>query len=386
MALPEPSYIERDAAVVLQECVARYEQLSGQELTPAHVHRLAIDILVYREMVLRVGIQEAAKQNTWRYSRYPMIDLLAEILGPAAARLAPRSAVTTLRYTIAAQLIDTPIPAGTRVRTNDNAIVFETVADTAIVASSTTVDVLARAQVVGVTGNGYAPGQITTLVDELDVEATVTNLTESNDGAAEEETEAMRARLPDAIATQATAGPGDAYRAYAMSVSQNIIDVAVTETQLVPCTCEGTPPIVKLTVLTKTGTASPELLAAVLAQVNGAKVRPLTDRVDAEGADDQVYVIDVSLVLYASEDEDEAIALATAALNAYALERRSGLGRAPANGPIIAAIKTAVPHVFDVIVNEPSPPPAISATQYALCTSVTVDVDSHVTERRPVSA
>lgn len=387
MALPEPSYILRDANEVLKEIVARYESdPRGGPLSSAQVQRLIIDIIVYREMILRIGIQEAAKQNTWRYARYPMIDLLAEILGPAAARLAPRAARTTLRYTIAAQLTDTAVPIGKRVRSNDSKMLFAVAEDKTIAAGQTSVDVIAIATTVGVLGNGFAPGQVTEIVDPLAVAATVTNLTESRDGAAEEDTEAMRARLPDAVATQAAAGPENAYRAHSRAVSQTILDVAVTETQLVPCTCGSTPPKVCLTILTNTGTASSELQAEVLAKLSGKTVRPFTDRVETASAVAVEYDLDVSLVLYADEEEDAAIAAATTALQAYALERRSGLGRAPVDGQIISAIRAAVPAVYNVIVNDPSTNPEVEATEFAKCMSITVDVDSHVEERRPLVA
>lgn len=382
--LPEPSYIDRDPVQILAECVARYESdPRGGKLEPSQVQRLLIDIMVFREMLLRIGIQEAAKQNTWRYARYPMIDLLAEILGPAAARLAPRAARTTLRYTLdAVQVIDVAVPIGRRVRTRDQKVMFAVAEEKTILAGQTTVDVLAIATTTGVIGNGYAAGQINVIVDPLSVAASVANLTESNDGAAEEGTEAMRARLPDAIATQAAAGPEDAYRAHARAVSQNIIDVAVTQTQLVPCTCGSTPPHVVLTVLTSTGEPSIELLGDVDATVSSKRVRPLTDRVDVTGAVAVEYAIDVSLVLYAGEDEADAIAAATAALQAYAAARRSGLGRAPVDGQIISAIRGSVPAVYNVIVNEPDPNPEVGETEFARCVAIDVDVDGYVEERR----
>lgn len=382
MALPEPSFIDRDPLTILAECVASYEAKTaamGQptKLTGTHQARLLIDIIVYREMLVRIGIQEAAKQNTWRYARYPMIDLLAEIVGPNAARLAARKSRTTLRFTLdAEQVIDTAVPAGTRVRSNDSKAIFVTEEDEAVLAGELTVDVAASASVAGAFANGYAPGQVTKLVDTLSAAATVSNITTTADGANEEDTEAMRERLPDALALQAAAGPEDAYRMHAKAVSPEIISVTVTS---------PTPGEVLLTILTKDGAPSGDLLDDVEAALSAETVRPINDVVSAEAGTEVTYTIDVSLILYKSEDEDEAIEQATAALEAYALERRSGLGRAPADGQIIEKIRAAAPGVYNVIVNEPTPQPVVISTAWARCTAIAVDVDSFVEERRPSS-
>ena len=62
MSLPEPSFIDRDPQAITAEIVAQYEQLTGKTLYPAQVERLLIDVIAYRETLVRIGIQEAAKQ------------------------------------------------------------------------------------------------------------------------------------------------------------------------------------------------------------------------------------------------------------------------------------------------------------------------------------
>mgnify|MGYP000411452045 FL=1 len=97
MSLPEPSFIDRDPQAITAEIVAQYEQLTGKTLYPAQVERLLIDVIAYRETLVRIGIQEAAKQNLVAYARAPMLDYLGELVG--VTRLPAQSARTTVRLT-----------------------------------------------------------------------------------------------------------------------------------------------------------------------------------------------------------------------------------------------------------------------------------------------
>lgn len=94
MAIAEPNFIERDPAQITSEMIAQYEDASGKKLYPAQAERLLIDLFAYRENLVRIAIQEAAKQNLVAYSRAPMLDYLGELVG--VHRLPAQSAKTTL--------------------------------------------------------------------------------------------------------------------------------------------------------------------------------------------------------------------------------------------------------------------------------------------------
>lgn len=76
MAIAEPNFIDRDPAQITSEMIAQYEDASGKKLYPAQAERLLIDLFAYRENLVRIAIQEAAKQNLVAYSRAPMLDYL----------------------------------------------------------------------------------------------------------------------------------------------------------------------------------------------------------------------------------------------------------------------------------------------------------------------
>ncbi len=75
------NFIERNPQKVLEECIAQYENLSGQVLHPATPERVLIDILAYRESLLREAIQDASLQNTVDYARGEFLDALGRLLG-----------------------------------------------------------------------------------------------------------------------------------------------------------------------------------------------------------------------------------------------------------------------------------------------------------------
>ncbi|ENL8054214.1 baseplate J/gp47 family protein [Salmonella enterica] len=98
MAIAEPDFIDRDPAQITSEMIAQYEEASGKKLYPAQAERLLIDLFAYRENLVRIAIQEAAKQNLVAYSRAPMLDYLGELVG--VHRLPAQAAKTTLQFSV----------------------------------------------------------------------------------------------------------------------------------------------------------------------------------------------------------------------------------------------------------------------------------------------
>ena len=105
--LAEPNFIDRDANKITAELVAKYEEFSGKLLYPAQADRLMIDVIAYREMLIRNSINEAAKQNLIAFASGVMLDYLGDFFGVVRLdaetdeqlrtriRLAPESYATT---------------------------------------------------------------------------------------------------------------------------------------------------------------------------------------------------------------------------------------------------------------------------------------------------
>lgn len=105
--LPEPSFIDRDVDTITADIIAKYEALSGKPLYPAQADRIMVDVIAYREMMIRTAINEAAKQNLIAFANGVMLDYLGDFFGVirledesdeqlrTRIRLAPESYATT---------------------------------------------------------------------------------------------------------------------------------------------------------------------------------------------------------------------------------------------------------------------------------------------------
>lgn len=105
--LEKPHFIDRDANAITSEIIALYEQLGNKKLYPAQADRLFIDVIAYREMLIRTQIQLACEQNLLAFASGVMLDYLGDFFGVVRLddetdeqlreriRLAPESYATT---------------------------------------------------------------------------------------------------------------------------------------------------------------------------------------------------------------------------------------------------------------------------------------------------
>ncbi|MDO5650562.1 MAG: baseplate J/gp47 family protein [Moraxella sp.] len=105
--LEKPHFIDRDANVITDEIIDLYESLGNKKLYPAQADRLFIDVIAYREMLIRAQIQLACEQNLLAFADGVMLDYLGDFFGVIRLddetdeqlreriRLAPESYATT---------------------------------------------------------------------------------------------------------------------------------------------------------------------------------------------------------------------------------------------------------------------------------------------------
>jgi phage-related baseplate assembly protein len=298
--LPEPEFVSRDAEAITRECIALYESLTGKTLYPAQVERILIDIIAYREKLIREAIQDAGKLNLVRYSRAPVLDYLGE--GVGVPRLDAIAATTTLRFVFDPKpAAASVLPAGTLVTVGD--VGFSTGEDVVVAAGAASIDIAASCTTPGVVGNGFVVGQVQTLdsvLPNLSV-ASVSNLTVTADGAEAEDDEYYKERIALAPEQWSNAGSVGAYQFWARSAHPDVIAVAVVS---------PTPGVVNIHPLTKTGLPSQAIKDLVAEKCSASKVRPLTD---------DVHVLDPVLVDYQIvaritryKNADNALTLSTA--------------------------------------------------------------------------
>lgn len=301
--------------------VAMYEKLTGQTVQPGSPERVFIQWISSVIVQERVLNNYTGNQNIPSRAEGANLDALGELYG-ARPRPAAQAATCRMRFSISeAQATAILIPAGTRVTDASGTLVWATVGGAYIAIGDTSVEVPVRCQSTGTVGNGYAIGQINTMVDLYDYCDGCENLTVSDGGADEATDEEYYTLLRASMDAASTAGPRGSYIYHAKAVSTEISDVAVNSPE---------PGVVKLYVLMDDGTlATEEIKRAVLAACSADDVRPLTDRVLVEDAETVPY--DISFVYYTQSGSGKSAAEVQAAVNAavadYTSWQSAKLGR-----------------------------------------------------------
>lgn len=284
----EYQFINTDTNALVSQLISAYEKIVGLTVQPASPERLFIQWIADVIIQERVMNNYTGNQNIPSRAEGSDLDALGELfydkLRPAA-----QAAICTVRFYISeAQASAILVPKGTRVTDKNNTLVWETTADAYISIGDTYVDVMVQCQTVGTIGNGYAPGQINTLVDVFNYYDHCENITMSDDGANtatdDEYYELMRAS-EDAYST---AGAKGGYLYFAKQVSTEIADVVGNS---------PSPGQVNLYVLMSDGSiAGDEIKNAVLAACNEEYVRPMTDLVVVD--DPETVPYDITFTYY----------------------------------------------------------------------------------------
>jgi phage-related baseplate assembly protein len=363
--LPKPVFIEIDPAANEASLIARYEEKTGKTLYPAQVERLFIDQVAYSETRLQMAIQSAGEQLLVRYAKGPILEYLGELV--ATPKLLASPARCTLRFTMPVA-VQQPllIRAGTRVSTQDAKLAFLTDQDAVIPAGQTQVSVTSTCLTVGVLGNGWAVGQISSIANSPAEGLVATNINVTAEGAEDEEDDRYRERIILAPEAFSNAGSRGAYRYHALAVHQSIIDVAVYGPD------EGQPDgHVALFPLTITGLPSDDLLQRVKGQVSGEKLRPLCDTVHAYAPTEVSYQIKARITFYDAASRDESMKAAKAAAEKYAAERRAGLGRDLVQEQLTALLQ--VNGVYRADLELPNALRELQGNEWANCTSIQLE-------------
>lgn len=320
---PEYQFISMDTEALVAKLISAYEKITGIVVQPASPEKLFIlwitDVLI-QERALN---NYTGNQNLPSRAEGPNLDALGELFYNKT-RPAKQAAICTMRFYIsAAQSTAILIPAGTRATDAGNTLVWATTADAYIPIGDLYADVMIQCQTAGAIGNGYAAGQINTLidVDNIDYYSSCENTTTSDGGADaasdDEYYELMRASQ-DAYSD---AGAKGGYIYFAKQVSTEIVDVVANS---------PSPGYVSLYVLMNDGTiAGSEIKNAVLSACNPDFVRPLTDYVSVD--DPEIVSYDITFTYYipsnATQSSTEIHTAVEAAVNQYKAWQSAKLGR-----------------------------------------------------------
>ncbi|MEI7475343.1 MAG: baseplate J/gp47 family protein [bacterium] len=408
--LPEPNFIDRDANKITQEWIALYEEKTGKTLYPAQVERIIIDVGVYRENLLRIGIQEAAKQNLVNFATFPMLDYLGELVG--VERLKAQKAKTKIKASITeTKDYDIEIPAGTVI---DGKTGFSLLENLVIKSGSLFSDeVSAECLEAGIIGNGYL--SLNSETDGVKLENTVITA----GGADEEDDDTYRLRIKQAPEKYSNAGSKGAYEFLTKSAHQDIIDVAVISPQL-PATVSykvngvsysvtadknntftgakissgsidyingkatlafsenvsnievTIPPAGTVEIYPLARNPTPAILDMVKSALNDETKRPLTDNVIIKSPQEVSYGINAEVTLFSWADSIIVKAEINSILNNYVQTLKSKLAQdiVPAK---ISSLILSVNGVYNANLISPSYK-ALAPYEWANCTSVVINV------------
>lgn len=313
--LPDISFIDNKTIdQVRQEMVADYEsfisEATGQTVTleRSSVHRMELYAAAAQIYQAMQYIDRQGKQSILKYSYSDFLDNLAIFKGVTRNPATP--ATTTLRFTLSAvRDTATGIPQGTRVSTA-GATYFATDVYAEIPAGSTAVDVPATCTVAGTDGNGFAAGELATIVDPIPYVASVTNTTATEGGAEIESDDDLAERVFLAPGAYSTAGPEDGYLYHAKAYSAAIGDVVATSNQ-----AAGTVDIVFI--MADGSTPGEEMIEGLEGYLQGKTIRPMTDLVRVAAPQEVTYTINLTYYINRS-DSAKAVTIQAAVAQAVA--------------------------------------------------------------------
>ena len=360
--LTKIQFVHEDAEVIIAECKQYYEALLNRSIAPADIEMLLINGLAYREVLLRSGLNETARQNLVAFSRGAALEYLGELVG--VSRLPASGALCTIQFNLVEEHTGVIIPEGLRVQSMDGKVIFQTAESKVVPIGTSTVELVAACSTPGKIGNGYAINAISIILDPQAYISTAGNVDITTGGADEETDDELRERIKLAPASFSVAGPIDAYRFFAKSASPSIVDVAVTS---------PVPGQVNIYPLLEGGEMpGEEILDAVQTICNADKIRPLTDTVVTAAPTVIDYSISVQLTLLDTAVEQKVINDVTAALNAYKDSRLNRIGLDVIRNKIASICMLT--GVYNVNVVSPASDIEADPEQYTNCTGITVAV------------
>lgn len=359
----KPVIIDNDPAAIVAEMIAEYKEKTGKTLTDADVDRLMIDVMAYRESLLRSKIQYGFEQNLIAYADYPAIDVIGEQKGISRLEASAAGCLQGF-YLKEALSFSVTVSAGTAVKVEGADFAFTTVENLIIPAGNLSGTVRVLCSVPGIAGNGIEAGAINKMTRPISFIDRTENITATSGGADRESTQHYRQRLLEAPGEFSVAGPTQAYRYFALSAHADIIDVDPQSPE---------PSVVDVYVLTSSGTASEEILARVESALSADDVRPIGDEVNVFSAVAVEFSVTETLTILPETDADTVKTAAETALNELFLTWKQKLGQDILPDAVIETLRS-VSGVHKVGLS-PCEYVKMQSHQFPVCTGISLSVE-----------
>lgn len=269
---PDIEFCITDTETIAASIKESYEEYFGRMLYPPDpVNQLIMwfaSIIAQERSIINI----AAKRNLPRYATGQYLDSLAEIFY-GITRQEAKPAAVRVKFTLAETRTEgTVIPVGTQV-TGGGTIIFATIEEIVIPAGETEGEADAECLTEGTIGNGYLPGTINDIVDQIAFVSGAENTIESYGGTDRETDDELYARMRESYEGFSTAGTAGAYKYHAMKHNPAVADVVITEPN---------PGETGVVLLMEKGIPTDEEIEDMQEYLSSDEIRPVTDKVTVQ--------------------------------------------------------------------------------------------------------
>lgn len=328
--LPDISFFDKAPEKIVSDMLFCILEQTGYELQRADPRRKMVEALATFVSLERNKAEHELKQNLLAYAEDDMLEHKG--IEFDTSRLPATAATTSIKFDLELGRVSAlVIPAGIRALV---ANVYFVTTDTVVVPLGVdSVTIPMQCEELGEIGNGYLPGEISTLVDPLPYVKGISNITETAGGADIEDDDSYAERIRLAPEKFSVAGPELAYKYYALTASQDIIDAEAIS---------PSPGTTQIVALLKNGELpTSEHLEKITEICSAQDVRPLTDNVIA--TEPEVVEYDMVVEYWISQSNSTIANTLTPLIETefknYLVWQRSKLGRDINSSELIARLK-----------------------------------------------
>lgn len=352
--LPDVNFIgeislEEVRAQMVADYSQKYQELTGTapELPANDKNRILLGICAMQIFQGFKYIEQAGRMNLLKYASGAFLDNLAALKNVKRGENA--KSTVTMRFHKEIDLIqnDITIPRLTRVAAENYEIFWQTPdIDVTIPAGRSFIDIDCLCTENGSFSNEFEHGEINRLIDSVPFIRMVENINTSSGGNDYESDDDLRVRTLNAPSGYSAAGSADSYRYRIQQLDPQIADVAIKQGEN-----DG-----ELTayILTKSGRATEEQLAAYQALIDDADFRPLTDKVTVATAIPTHFGVDIDYYI-SKKDASKVTTIRMAvedAVNAFVKNQSLEIGKDVNPSALIQSMMNA--GACRVVVNAPS--------------------------------
>lgn len=322
----ELHYLSYDPEAIWESMIATYVHTGGDILYPGDEKEILMRAAQSIVTQTFAAVDNALRMQTLRYALGEYLDLLGENKG--CERIRAKAASATVTFTFKESGQRRVIRAGTAM-TADGETFYSTAEDFTQTGYAQVVTAKVICAQKGNLGNGLISGTQMQLAITNPAVVSVFVTTGAAGGNDEEEDETYRERIRLYGLASVTTGPSEQYESKAKSVSSEILDAKAVNTS---------PGNVGVYLILQSNTGAAAILQAVTDALSAANVRPLTDTVAVNEAEEATYTLNVA---YEAPEGSDITAALSSAVGEYKKWQDNTIGRAFNPDRLMAAMYQA---------------------------------------------